>query len=434
MRHVLPASFERNGMMFYLCLCIYLFASHLAFASGATAAILLCMALAAVYAFFGDEDNVTLLFFFLIPSNRILTVGPVSVLILILLAVLIRSFITDREGIHLSAGMIVSTLVLLLHSCIQSAVDLSFSPFVAAVKIPVVLIAMTHIFTNAFEKRARPWSYVKMLAMGIVVSTVIGIAIDPEALAEGERFTVGNESGQNVLGITCSVIAVLYAVEILRTKVDIEKLGITALLILVGIMTGSRSFLLSFAIGLSMLLIGIVRHVKTASFMRMTAFILSGLIVLSVLIIFVPAVGDYFSTAIERIVSPKNGDISNERFDIWKDYLVAFSKNPKFLIFGTSNLGDYDLDIVAHNFLIEQVAAYGLIGCIPISIMYVISMNTVRRNCVAIRQPFCVAAAPLVALLAASCFSHSLLGIPQTTLLCLSITQFGTRPIDGGSS
>lgn len=420
--------------MFYFCLCIYLFASHLAFASGATAAILLCMALATVYALFGDEDNATLLFFFLIPSNRILTVGPASVLILILLAILIRSCISNRGGIPLSVGMIVSTLVLLLHSCMQSVVDLSFSPLIAAAKIPVVLIAMTHIFINAFEKRVRPWSYVKMLALGIAVSTIISIAIDPEAFAEGERFTVGNESGQNVLGITCSVIAVLYAVEILRTKIDIEKLGITALLILVGILTGSRSFLLSFAIGLSMLLIGIVRHVNSESFMRMTVFCLSGLIVLSILIVFVPAVGDYFSTAIERVVSPRNGDISNERFDIWKDYFIAFSNNPKLLLFGTSKLTNYNLDIVAHNFLIEQVASYGLIGCIPISIMYAISMNVIRRNCVAIKQSLCVAAAPLVTLLAASCFSHSLLGIPQTTLLSLAITQFGVKSIDRGDS
>lgn len=420
--------------MFYLWLCIYLLFAHLAFASEIVAAILLCMILATVYAFFGDEDKVTLFFFFLIPSNRILTVGPVSVLIIILVAILIRRFITDRDGIRLSGGMIFCALALLFHSCIQAAMDFSFSPLAAALKIPIVLIVISYVFFNVSEKRVSSWGYIKMLALGVILSAGISIVVNPEVLAEGERFTVGNESGQNVLGITCSVIAVLYAAEILQSKIDIEKLGITALLILIGIMTGSRSFLLSFAIGLSMLLIGTIRHVKTASFMRMAVFFISGLIVLSVLVISVPAVGDYFSTAIERIISPKNGDISNERFDIWNEYLTVFSENPRFLFFGTSKLSDFGFDIVAHNFLLEQVASCGLVGCVPICIMYTICINLVRRNCIAIKQPFCVAAAALVTLLAASLFSHSLLGIPQTTLLFLGISQFGIRPGDGSSS
>ena len=62
-----------------------------------------------------------------------------------------------------------------------------------------------------------------------------------------------------------------------------------------------------------------------------------------------------------------HGDISNHRFDLWAAYISVFNSDPILWFMGLGDYREYGILKQAHNFLIEDLAAYGIIG---VSILY----------------------------------------------------------------
>lgn len=403
---------------------VILLIGHYAFSRGNVVLTALCFSISAVLTLLFKRDFSICLFLFLIPSNRILTIGPISVLSIIALAHFLKYYFLFRHAGKMSIALLFSSILLSLYSCLQSAIDQSLSPLLSSIKIVLVLLFLTDVFKSTAIGR-EPTSMAEVMSIGIVFSVLIGQIADPSSLGDVERLTVGNESGQNVLGITCSFAADVLLLDMYKKGISGSSLFMMIAMCIIGVMTGSRSFLLSFLIGFFCIIASALTSLSSKKILRMAAVLIAFLILALFVLEFIPATREFLINLIDRIVNPRNGDISNDRFNIWVDYFEAFRDNADVLLFGTSMLSNFGLEIVAHNFVLEQIASYGIIGSLFVFSAYCCAFRDMEEGQIFKTQTMVRRTiadfSPLLVLLSASFFSHTLLGIPQTTMLFISI-------------
>lgn len=73
-------------------------------------------------------------------------------------------------------------------------------------------------------------------------------------------------------------------------------------------------------------------------------------------------------------------DFSNGRLDYWKNYIIEFNSNPMLWWIGMGDYRYYGLSNQAHNFLIEDIANYGIIGLSLLYLAYFIVYRSTHRN------------------------------------------------------
>lgn len=423
----LPASMGVSEWAKIIAVALYLLMAQIVSDLHSPIGIAVCMALAAVVTLSLSRYETLAFMLVLTASNRLLTLGPISVLSIVAIAYIIKFIIFSKKASSLGRNFILLSLSLLLFSCVQAGIELSFSPIFSNVKIIIILIAIVDMFNHAigFETLC---NLNRFFAFGIIIGALWSLLLDPSSLKESTRFTLGNESGQNVLGIACAFSLTVFVSVILRRGFSFTDLLMGVLLLSIGLMTGSRSFVLGAAIGVIVAAIGAISKISFKVFARLILGLLLVLIFGYTVISNIPYILNYLTVAIERIVNPKNGDISNMRFDIWQQYIEVFEANPLFLLFGTSDLKRYALDIVAHNCVIEQLASHGVLGSLIVVPLYIISLRSVCREIAktGMLGTSIASTAPLMVLFAASMFSHTLLGIPQTTMLFFGISFAAT--------
>lgn len=120
----------------------------------------------------------------------------------------------------------------------------------------------------------------------------------------------------------------------------------------------------------------------------------------------------------------ENADnISNGRFEIWAKYFSVLNSNDLYWFFGLGSYENYGLDEMAHNFLLEDIAAYGIIGIVILYSTYIGIYRKQYRHSLYINKnkstfynsiPFWV---PLVG----SLTLHGLGSIMITTMLYLGV-------------
>lgn len=135
-----------------------------------------------------------------------------------------------------------------------------------------------------------------------------------------------------------------------------------------GLMSGSRSFLLVFALLMLIYFIEIILTMKDN-----TKLLIFSLIVVVVMSYFAINYMESTLNMVSKRLQSKN--ISGSRFDIYKQYFEAM-KNSFYLIFG-SGMQDYNLKynitMSSHNFFIEVISIWGIIG-LNIVIVWFISL------------------------------------------------------------
>ena len=75
-------------------------------------------------------------------------------------------------------------------------------------------------------------------------------------------------------------------------------------------------------------------------------------------------------------VLEQNDDVSNGRFDIWNQYINTFNNNPILWFIGIGDFKKHGIEMMAHNFLIEDIANYGIVGC---TLLYSCCILTYRK-------------------------------------------------------
>lgn len=133
-----------------------------------------------------------------------------------------------------------------------------------------------------------------------------------------------------------------------------------------------------------------------------------------------------------RITKLQNMDVSNGRFDLWEQYITIFNEHPVYFWLGGLGMGEFGLQYVAHNMIIEQIASYGVVGSVFIFAMYASAVFAIKMfsNCDLKILSFSIV--PLAVFLGSSMVSHTILGIPQTTMLFLCIfSLFSSKSMEG---
>ena len=119
----------------------------------------------------------------------------------------------------------------------------------------------------------------------------------------------------------------------------------------------------------------------------------------------------------------ERGDISNGRFEIWREYIDVLNKNPICWLLGMGDFSFEGLTMQAHNVLLEDLSAYGIIGMLTVYPLYILIICSIkqglqggvqrkgRRN-IFLWLPFLV---PIVG----SVVLHSLTNVINTTMLLM---------------
>ena len=382
------------------------------------------MVFAFIFSFFLNEIDQIALLAFLLPLNRVMTVGPISVLSLILIAYFLKMTIARER--RMAKALILLSLVLVVPFIIQAIFYQTLSPLFDWMKIALMVLVFDDMICST-KRKANALDVIHLivayLAAGIIISTLIDIALEPSTIVSGKRFTLGDEGGQNVLAISCSFASISLILHYMRGNAG-RTIWLVPSLVLIGVLTGSRSFVLSFAIGFALLLIDGILGLRKEAFLKIFLAIAALLALSYFAIVFIPETGEYIQMVALRIMKPKNGDISNDRFRIWSEYYSILIKNPTVLLFGVPSISLIGFDIVAHNFIIEQIVDCGLVANIVMLPVVVCLIRDAGINVSGTRLLFSTGLlAPVILIIASALFSHSLLGIPQFFMLSIGVFQ-----------
>ena len=351
------------------------------------------------------------LVFLLIAPNRLLTLGPISAPTIVMIVGVMR------EGFRIRKTLFMQSMILIIYSV--ATMFIGKPVLFDSLKTIVVLIFLEE-FSKTLEIQKQFSLCVKSAVFGCGLSFVLALASDFEAIKESNRFAL-TENGQNVFGITCAVLIVSLIVDILDTSND-KKCGVANknisafLLVIMGILTGSRSFLLAVAVGVIIVIAVEIKKIDVRNVVRLMLLGIALVIVLAFLYAQNDLIRNYVNSFVYRMEKLQRTDISNGRFELWMQYITVLIEEPQYLWFGNLNPIDFGIDLVAHNMILEQIADFGAIGSAIIFIMYLSAFQRIAcdANCVI---NYGRLAAPLAALLSASMVSHSLLGVPQTMML-----------------
>jgi len=195
-------------------------------------------------------------------------------------------------------------------------------------------------------------------------------------------------------------------------------LGAISILAMISLLCGSRMglILMAFVIGVSLLLN--LHHLKRSSLLilvfgaALVAFLLSstGQHIIDVLIM--------RNENLER-----SGNISNDRFELWSMYISVFNSDPKLWFIGLGDYTVYNLPKQAHNFLLEDIAAYGLIGVTILYLsyrkIYLLQYNMAKQfNKI---RPKLFTMLPFFVPIIGGLTLHGLTNIMNTTMLYLGV-------------
>lgn len=168
----------------------------------------------------------------------------------------------------------------------------------------------------------------------------------------------------NILAVE-SVFVVSYMCVYYYSRKSFSKwlfLGTIIILLGISLLCGSRMglLLMGFVVGISILLN--IGQIKRSSLLIV---VFGGALMLFLLSSTGQAILEALIIRNENLES--HGDISNHRFDLWAAYISVFNSDPILWLIGLGNYREYGILKQAHNFLIEDLAAYGIIG---VSILY----------------------------------------------------------------
>ena len=352
----------------------------------------------------------------LIAPNRLLTFGPISAPTIIMLVGLLKKLkfcIYQPKNVFLcSASLIGYTIVTMF---------IGESLVLDAIKIIVVLLFFI-FYTDCKDIQSSYVKYVLFCSIGCLLSAGIALLVNPSSISDASRFTLSG-SGENVLGILCAIMAVNILVIVLNNKVDKKLicLFIAALLCGIGFLTGSRSFLLAIAMSIVGIIVMLIIKLEMRKLFKIGLII--AVATVAGLFIFKSSdfINNYWNQIMYRITKLQGTDVSNGRYTLWKQYIAIFKEYPVYLWLGGLGMGDYGLHLVAHNMIIEQIASFGIIGSVIILSLYASVILIIEKYSYSYIKLFTFSSIPLVVLLGTSMVSHTLLGIPQTTMLFICV-------------
>lgn len=310
----------------------------------------------------------------------ILTVGYCFIMVMMLIYHRIQIPLYYLISMLLFVGYILFSLLLNASTSLESA--LSFIATFAAVYLAVIFI----------DKRSTFKSCARVYASGLVVSSVIAFLgrfipsirfyLDSYII----EYTVNTDSQlysrfsgldidpnyyaiQILIGVSCLVMIILA-----REAKLIDYL-LALVLIVFGLLSLSKMFLLSLVLLLALVLLQMLKH-DLKQLMKIT-FLLIGLLATGWFYL-----KDYFYEAfLFRFLDQGTtaASLTTGRSTIWFNYLYGITADLKLMIFGNGLTGDYLNGEISHNMYLIAWYYLGLVGVFIVLHLF-FQMNTILRS------------------------------------------------------
>jgi O-antigen ligase len=312
------------------------------------------------------EDSFYLLLFLL--PNRRLIVLPLINISLLNIIIFISLFKLIRRNNFKIPIFIVNILMVLYFFIISRSFftfKISLLDFLLISRY-MILILFIILYSKYANKNSNYKNYIYFFVSGTVMLFILELLIDYKTLFSfnGRLFVNSIYNNPNFIGNNLSfAISILLVILLKNKKFKIKNIIIVFILIIFGLATQSRAFILSFIFSIFyVIFFGLLYKNK---FIKKNSIYLFLTSILGLLVLFsFDFFREFIFLALDRIFNPRGGDISNGRFELWKEYIKVMIDNLNYLFLGVGSNSYKKLGIenVAHNAYIEMVVNYGIIG------------------------------------------------------------------------
>lgn len=316
----------------------------------------------AVYAGSKSADKILVYLALAIPNTRSMEAFGVSGAILACTVFLFNQIIRKKK---LSRGIFILGLIYLVYS-LQFIIR--FYDFKIGLIMPIKMVIM--LWTLEMVRKSIKKEYFVMTSiLYITDSMFIGImfAVIASIISGGNiaRLTIV-ENDPNMLSIECTFLLAVYCIayfeRIISIKLFIFYMILLGLLVL---MCGSRMGILLLIILILVSLFMNINNIK-----RSLSLIIICIFGVSLFLISKTGQNSIAILKARNSALALQHNISNNRFDLWGEYLTIFNSNKLFWFFGLGSYSYYGIESMAHNFLLEDLSSYGVIGTLIIYCAY----------------------------------------------------------------
>lgn len=235
----------------------------------------------------------------------------------------------------------------------------------------------------------------------------------------GRFSVVGNDP--NILSIECATAMAIFSLAFfeygsLKLPKYIVYFGVLGLVVL---LSASRMGLILFAF---VVLSSIFLNPKKLG----RASVLLVLLVLGISVFLASDIGqnalDSFLTKHYSLV--QKDDLSNGRLNFWTNYISVFNSSPGLWWIGMGDYRYFGIENQAHNFLLEDIANYGIIGLFTLYLAYFLVYRATYRNAsflAGVRNTRVFQLIPFLIPIIGGMTLHGLTNIIDTTLLFMGV-------------
>lgn len=323
-----------------------------AFSGGGTQSIIASVLFVLVGLY--KEDAAHRFSFVLIALANTKTLGLFGFSAAVILCAL-SSFFYVIKGSHLPHAIIALSFVYLTYSLHYSNGPAGIAYGFAFPVKTVIVFAFFFFLTQDKSLCENPCYFLNKWLFSYFAGILFAVIASLDGM--GRLNVAGNDS--NALALQSAFVACLALLIYLRYGAisTISFFGVYVGASVICLMSGSRMGMLLLSIFSSIFFVLNSRNLKKAALVIVVVIVAFFLFVQS-------KVGQ---SVIDLLVLrttalSSRGDITNGRTDLWLEYLVFFTENPSLFLFGMGNPMHYGFDNVAHNFIIEGIASYGIIG------------------------------------------------------------------------
>lgn len=375
--------------------------------------ILICLVYVAIV-LFQPEKNFIYYVALSIPNTHVLSISGISAAVCIACLYVVRKVVTTST--YSFSTNLVFWLVLYCAYMLQYLVR--FGSFLYGIIMPLKT-TLVLVFLYMYSEESCIKNISPLIVFRIVIYWLVGIgaALLPTiVLTPGlSRLAVLNNDS-NMLSIEIAFLFALLSIlyTSLRTINFSSYLETSLVCGFLSLACGSRSGLVLFA---AVTVITIFANLKSPRKV-MAVVILLGITVYFLLNSSV--MRRYLDLLILRnTVLSSNGDLTNGRLDTWAQYIDIISHNYSILILGTGTYSFIGFEVMAHNMLLEDIVAYGVIGILILLAVYIIIFSKERTIIIGETKEkvSLYAMMPFFIPVVAGFVLHSLTNFPNTFML-----------------
>ena len=352
-----------------------------------------------------------LLVFLLIPNQRLLVLneGGASIINLYFVLLFFQTFFSYYISSINKKKYVLGLVLFVVYGAILSLLNNGLGELLLLIKVFVVIYVLSFYCLN-FSLRLKSYVIYSFIT-GVVITSLFGFI--SSGFGSVNRFDGGDLNEPNYFGSICAISLALIVFLFKSEKIHRYIFYITSLFLsFMGLLTQSRSFLLCLVL---IIFTYLITGLKKAFFK--TIFILFGVVVFfSSIIINFYNNSTLLNNISERVLNPRNEDVSGGRFEIWSQYETAIFSSDKNLYFGigSSAFQTLNFDQVAHNFFIEDVVTIGVLGVFVSYFFLFIVFKEVSQG-----RIYLISLLPLIVFLTTNMTLHSFLGMGGLTQIFL---------------